>query len=146
MKKLKITRKSRGSFIKLEDDFIVYKAVRGGIAQLLLPKGTTVSVPVDYNSNGNHSRKLRADQAVVLMIMPIVVECFPNSYRTIKVYGNIVDAGDTYGSKWSISFKYKAGKLIKPKNGFHRQDNRPCKPGIHFFTNFKDAERWAGMY
>lgn len=147
MQHLKIKSSDRCKFIVLKKDYIVYKAVRGAIVQLLLPAGTTISVPRDYDlgTKYHHRRKLRADQAVVLAIIPrgVVYRPSPTGAKPTKLYLPLEDVNKAYESKWKSSFKYRMGELVKPKGkGFNMKSNQACKAGIHFFTNVEDAERW----
>lgn len=143
---LKITAKDRDKFIVLKKDYIVYKAVRDAILQLLLPKGTVICVPRDYNRGESiypTFRKLRANQAFVLAALPMTkTRDLSMNYVWHRVAQSIVHPNFVFRSKWSIRFTYKVGKLVKPHNGFNKLSTRACSSGIHFFVNPADAEAW----
>lgn len=144
MSKLVIKKEMKGRFITLEKDYLVYKAVKGAIVQLLLPAGTKVNVPRNYNQNQNFRlRKLRADQAVVMAIIPR--EYFPK-HLTRKLggyeYETLQKVDHKFASKWSRTFYYQMGKLVKPVREFNTMTHNPCASGIHFFVDLIDAERW----
>jgi hypothetical protein len=130
--KLKITKEMIGKCITTTKDYIVYKKVGGGIAQLLIPAGARIVVPHDYNRTGMlSSRKLRADKAVCLMIVPYT---YSEKYKAIDK--------SFYVSRHDYSFTYKIGKKLKPKLDFSSDVINACRSGIHFFTSIRDAERY----
>lgn len=140
---LKITKADKGKFHTLKKDVLVYKTVSGAIVQLLLPKGTKISVPRDYNQNGKYiRRKLRADQAVVMAIIPFAKVHVLGSSEKVKQYQTLDKINKKYSSKWNFMFHYQMGRLVKPANGFCSISTLACRSGIHFFLDLKDAERW----
>jgi hypothetical protein len=134
---LKLTKHNAGQVIEARTDFIVYKRVRNGIAQLLIPKGTKIVVPTKYREYTARSfRKLRAEKAIVLCIVPRYYVGMRQKYQTI------LDPSESFDSRHDLRFKYIMGKTVKPRKKFSKDITDACKSGIHFFESLKDAENY----
>jgi hypothetical protein len=99
------------------------------ITNLTIPVGAKVYAP-DFAFNEDHAddgyrchdRKMRASEAIV------------HSSATMYAQKPVAVAR----SGWDSSFKYAAGKTIKPRGDFD-MDGDQCASGIHFFLNLQDA-------
>jgi hypothetical protein len=147
MKEMVIRPKQRGKFITLRKEEYVYKRVQHAIVQLLLPAGTVVAVPTDYSvTRGLNKAKLRANQAIVLAIIPFSNEYDYDRRKKSVNYYEIKDVEEEFRSKRlgspSHPFMYKIGARVVPQFKFFSKHTGPCHSGIHFFTQLKHAENW----
>lgn len=139
---LQIKKSDIGKVITTRKDYIVYKVLQGGIAQLLIPKGTRIVVNEHYgNYNklmGTYAKKLRSNKAIVLAIIP--------AYMTLagKKYVEIYSADKVFVSKYDYNFEYRMGKIVIP-NYFNSNPKDDCGSGIHFFATLEEAEMLAGF-
>jgi hypothetical protein len=141
VKEFKVTKDMIGTCITTTEDYLVYKKVkcsRGfstlrGIAVLLIPTGSKIVIPNSYflKSTNVHSRKLRTNRAICMGILP-----FEN-----RRYQMMTDK-DKFYSIHDWSYKYHAGKLLRPSCKFEDDTSNACKSGIHFLETEKLAKKY----
>lgn len=117
-----------------------------GIAVLTINKGAIVHILDHYgvgrdNITGFTSkyetstyRKLRADKAKVVGFLPLLGNSFPANQKTVLKAKSLHDP----------SFIYKLGQELVPVNYSYESFlyGEECGMGIHFFTNFMDANNY----
>lgn len=118
----------------LRRDVIVYKKLRNAIGQFLLPKGTKVMKAYTRPE----CQKLRADQAVCLMIVP-----YWNADIYYRCKYQFLDSKRGMSEIHYASTKstYFIGKKYKP-NGFNTNIYEDCGKGFHFFCTLEEAEKY----
>lgn len=122
----------------LKTDYVGYKKLSGAIAQLVFLKGTRI-MKSKRSQYGRSRYKLRADQAIVMMIVPRGTSFYRQHYSvrymdlSEKSYGSLIF--------YSRGTRYKLGEQVKP-NGFNTNINEHCGKGIHFFCTLKEAENY----
>ena len=121
---------SRG-FYKVVTPMYVFKkvyALSGAIANLVIPAGATIFIdPRAFIPGADASnRKMRASEAFVHSI-------------AMQRTGTPLKEAE---SRWISTFKYRAGKTVKPVQRFSWRSLQ-CEAGIHFFVNLADAKGWA---
>lgn len=128
--------------VKTARDRIVFKKVYGPprknnsgysiaphelVAVLRIPKGTLMRIPhLDlFSEYQRRSMKHRAARAKVLRIENMRGE----KWKHVAY------------SRWSSSFEYRVGRIVRPTRGFSRGE-QACASGIHFFFNKTQARNW----
>ena len=118
----------------LDYDIIVYKKLRGAIAQLVIPAGTKIVKP------HGHEQKLRAEKAVVLMVIPF--ESRYSMSRDFLKYASLdKQAYDGLGIGSAKVIEYKMGKTVKA-NSLNTDEFMICAGGIHFFLTESRARNY----
>lgn len=113
----------------LKSGVYVYKKLKGAICQMYLPEGTRI-VKTKYET------KYRADQAIVIMIVPFLGTYFSN--RRFVEYLDL--QRKTYASLLSYGIKYRMGKKVKPQYELNTNEYVDCASGIYFWETLKKAE------
>lgn len=118
----------------LDYDIIVYKKLRGAIAQLVIPAGTKIVRP-----HGS-KQKMRAEKAVVLMVIPF--ECSYDAGKYFVKYESL-DKKAYNGLGWGNArvIEYKMGETVKA-HAFDTYEFSVCTGGIHFFLTESRARNY----
>lgn len=150
MNKLIIKKDMIGKVIIAEKDYVVYKRVNQngfvsnnrGIAVLLIPKGSKIVIPIDYNSKKRFKKKLRCNLAICLYIIPFIRNWNGKERKYDLSFQGLPSEKQVFKSIHKPRFKYKQGKVLKPYHPLSENTSGPCHSGIHFFTDVKEAERY----
>lgn len=117
----------------LDDDYIVYKKLEGHVAQLVLPRGTRVM------KSKNGIQKLRADKAIVLLIIPH----YTSNILGRSLYGKLKNKQAKNLALGGANYLvYRMGKYVRERN-LNTKINKPCGKGIHFFCTEKRARQYV---
>lgn len=125
------------SVVTLDEDKIVYKATREGIAKLRLPKGTGVVVPhseARLDEYRTCSVKLRADGAIVESLYEIATDNRTDVLSRTHIR-------DMHHSIHDHAFVYREGEMVEPRK-FEKDIYEKCAGGIHFFMTESEAAEW----
>lgn len=133
MKEIKVRDLKVGVNV-LDYDIVVYKKLRGAIAQLVIPAGTKIVKP--YGG----AQKMRAEKAVVLMVIPF--ECRYDAGRHFVKYVSL-DKKEYNGLGMGRAgvIEYKMGKTVKA-HSFDDDKSVVCAGGIHFFLTESRARNY----
>lgn len=120
--------------METEQPYVCYKAVREGIACLVIPEGATVVYPSHKTQFSDYTKayKIRTSEARVVAIRQ-------------GQYGN----GDMLRSGTSEhdwTFNYRQGHTVTPEGEVDRDTHKQCTDGIHVWRKHRDATKWYSIY
>lgn len=118
----------------LDYDIIVYKKLRGAIAQLVIPAGTKIVKP------HGREQKMRAEKAVVLMVIPFV-SVLDTGRRFVKYASLDKKEYNGLGMGRARVIEYKMGKTVKA-DALDDDEFIVCVKGIHFFLTESRARNY----
>lgn len=119
--------------IQLESPYVVYKATRRYICELILLPGTKIVIPSKNLIGNGELGKIRANEAFVSGFYeedPLS----PNSLREVDIGAD--------RSIFNRDFHYYRGQKITP-NKFNESAGERCTNGIHFWATPAEALKWA---
>lgn len=99
------------------------------VVKLLLRKGTLIRVPRNLLGEPLHCDKHRAEKATVL------------GFRSTRGFRITLKRKQFVESSCAVGFKYRIGRVVRPKAGFFMGD-QACASGIHFFVDFDEAAKY----